>query len=272
MGDAANTATNFGACPSEGCPPNASLCVTGACVVPTCTIGAPNSIAHHCDKSSVAGVLARRLCPETCGCDAPRSPLALSLPMSGCGDKCVRSGKYLARRMALPCADMLPTDPEFAAFLDNWDLVRMDWPNDWQYGGWNYVEGIRLSGCGFLNNMTAMTENIGPGTGRMGSQGWAPYLFGINACVEDGTFFPVKPLSYFCPVACGCHAGDPHCPDSCPARTPSTPLCPDELLQTAEAGFPFPSGSNVDWFSPSPYQLSIGEVNATCPLTPKNRF
>ena len=30
-----------------------------------------------------------------------------------------------------------------------------------------------------------------------------PYLFGINPCIEGGTFFPTKPLSYFCPVACG---------------------------------------------------------------------
>ena len=180
----------------------------------------------------------------------------------------MRSGRYLDRRKALPCQDLSPTDPSFAAFLDSWDEIRLDWPADWQWGSINYIQGIRTHGCGFLRNVTAMAEAIE----LMGGIGWPPYLFGINACVEDGVFFPVKPLSYFCPVACGCHAGDPHCPDSCPARTPSTPLCPDELLQTAEAGFPFPSGSNVDWFSPSPYQLSIGEVNATCPLTPKNRF
>ena len=57
-----------------------------------------------------------------------------------------------------------------------------------------------------------------------------PYLFGINPCIEGGTFFPTKPLSYFCPVACGCHSGDPHCPDACPMRTAATPMCPAAQL------------------------------------------
>ena len=96
-----------------------------------------------------------------------------------------------------------------------------------------------------------------------------PFLFGINACVEDGIFFPVKPLSYFCPAACGCKAGDPHCPDSCPARDETTPICPEEHRAPA-----------MDWFNPSPHQrASVGEVytfpsttNGSCPLSPKNRF
>lgn len=37
--------------------------------------------------------------------------------------------------------------------------------------------------------------------------------------------------SYFCPVACGCHAGDPHCPDSCPAREPHAPICPPFMAE-----------------------------------------
>ena len=243
MGDAANTATNYAHCPAERCPPEASLCRNGTCVVPDCA-----SIAHHCDEGSVAGTRARQLCPETCGCDAPRSPLVLSLPSSGCGDRCVRSGRYLDRRQQLPCEDLPPTDPDFAAFLRKWDAIRMDWPADWSWGSFNYIQGIRLSGCAFLRNNTAITEALG----QMGQLGWPPFLFGINACVEDGVFFPVKPLSYFCPVACGCHAGDPHCPDSCPRRNETTAICPEEWRRT---------GVNIDWFS-----------DGSCPLTPKNRF
>jgi hypothetical protein len=48
----------------------------------------------------------------------------------------------------------------------------------------------------------------------------------LNVCIEGGGFWPIKPVSYFCPVSCGCHSGDPHCPDKCPARTPATPRCP----------------------------------------------
>ena len=155
--------------------------------------------------------------------------------------------------------------PSLRAFLDNWDLVRMDWPNDWQYGGWNYVEGIRLSGCGFLNNMTAMTENIGPGTGRMGSQGWAPYSLVLNACVEDGTSSrSSRSPTFVLPRAAATLA----------IRTAQTAARQEHLLRRfartscyrrpKQASFSF--RSNVDWFSPSPYQLSIGEVECDVPL------
>ena len=52
-----------------------------------------------------------------------------------------------------------------------------------------------------------------------------PYILSVNGCIEGGTFFPLKPLSYFCPAACGCRSGDMHCPDQCPERTPETPIC-----------------------------------------------
>ena len=54
-------------------------------------------------------------------------------------------------------------------------------------------------------------------------------LFGTypHRCVAKGAWADVKPVSYFCPEACGCHAGDEHCPDQCPSRPdPPTELCP----------------------------------------------
>ena len=66
---------------------------------------------------------------------------------------------------------------------------------------------------------------------------YPPYLFGTNLCIEGGSFFPIKPVSYFCPVACGCRSGDAHCPDMCPIRTPETPLCPE--AQQAAIADPF---------------------------------
>ena len=35
---------------------------------------------------------------------------------------------------------------------------------------------------------------------------------------EGGWQWQTKPLSYFCPAACGCRGGEPHCPDACPAN------------------------------------------------------
>ena len=47
------------------------------------------------------------LCPQTCGCADPRSPLALALPLNGCGDRCVLSGAYREALAALPCEDLV---------------------------------------------------------------------------------------------------------------------------------------------------------------------
>ena len=62
---------------------------------------------------------------------------------------------------------------------------------------------------------------------------YSPFVYGINMCTETGKYFPIKPLSYYCPVACGCRAGDPHCPASCPARNESDmsvgALCPGHM-------------------------------------------
>ena len=59
-----------------------------------------------------------------------------------------------------------------------------------------------------------------------------PYTYGGNMCVEEGAWFPIKPLSYFCPVACACASGDPHCPTSCPEKratnvSDASSYCPD---------------------------------------------
>lgn len=46
-------------------------------------------------------------------------------------------------------------------------------------------------------------------------------------CLEGGTWLPIRQLASACPVTCGCRAGDPNCPLSCPARNASTPPCAD---------------------------------------------
>ena len=61
----------------------------------------------------------------------------------------------LDKRQQLPCEDLPPTDPDFAAFLSKWDTLRMDWPADWSWGSVNYIQGIRLSGCTHTEARTA---------------------------------------------------------------------------------------------------------------------
>ena len=54
----------------------------------------------------------------------------------------------------------------------------------------------------------------------------SPYFLGRSPCVRFAGS-RAKPLSLFCPQACGCHRGDQDCPTTCPERTASDPLCPE---------------------------------------------
>lgn len=211
-----------------GCPAERPICKDGECITAVCS-----DLKMYCHKSSVAGVRARQLCSSTCGCDAPRYPLALSLPDSGCGSNCVESGKYLEARAALPCADVDKADPDFVAFLDDWYQVGLSWPGDWQQGSIDYIRALRRDGCAYLGNESTITNAVS----QHGA--YPSNLHSVNLCVENGFWMPIKPLSYYCPVACGCRSGDAHCPDACPARTADTPLCPD--YQRSESANPFPA-------------------------------
>jgi len=51
------------------------------------------------------------------------------------------------------------------------------------------------------------------------------YFLGRSPCVRFAGS-RAKPLSLFCPRACGCHRGDQDCPTTCPERDAYDPLCP----------------------------------------------
>ncbi len=57
----------------------------------------------------------------------------------------------------------------------------------------------------------------------------SPYWYGRNLCVRGRGH---KPLSFFCPEACGCHRGDEDCPLTCPEREATTPICPAHQQKT----------------------------------------
>ena len=182
-----------------------------------------------------------------------------------CGDQCLRTGRYLERRAAIPCEDVAPTDPNFLDFLEDWERVSIDWNADWRVGTELILVNLRLYGCDFLGSLDAMAQaNV-----------YKPYFLGLNPCVEHGGSFPSKPLSYFCPVACGCRSGDPHCPDTCPARNASTPTCPAH--QRSDLGNFCPQWSF--WVTGQPQQpdqvwhdgangLLCPSLDGTCPLSP----
>ena len=79
-----------------------------------------------------------------------------------------------------------------------------------------FIDLFRRFGCNYLN-MNGLPENytMPPEQPLF----WpANFGVGVNPCIINGYYYPVKPMSYFCPVSCGCRAGDLHCPDTCPAR------------------------------------------------------
>lgn len=190
------------------CPLTKPLCrKDGVCIDPVCA-----DVAEYCRQPTVVGLRARQMCPLTCKCHEPRSSLSLGLPREGCGHKCLRLGTYLQKRRELPCEDVQKDDPAWREFLDDWDTVRKLWPQDWNLSSTYFIGALRDLGCSYFNSSN---EYLG-----------FAYWGGVNLCVELASYYPVRPLSYFCPVTCGCRRGDKHCPDSCPARTTSTELCP----------------------------------------------
>jgi hypothetical protein len=161
------------------------------------------------------GLRARQLCPVTCGCKDPLSSLALFLPKSGCGELCLQTPDYEAALAQAPCEDVSADDPTFNEYVDAVVNASVTWPNDWKDSGAFTLESFRRLGCPYVT-MTA-------------EEAWAngaydPQWGGLDFCKEDRVFYPIKPLSYFCPVSCGCRSGDPHCPGTCP--------CADECNST----------------------------------------
>ena len=194
-----------GACPEERFP----MCdeATDACITPVCA-----NFEHSCKTGSTLGVRARQFCPQTCGCDDPLSDLALYLPASGCGEQCARAGPYIERRRALPCTDVSTDDEKFQAAVADILRVAQTWPLAWLETATVFYAALAKNGCAYLGaDWTSLTRGV--------DYGFYPYAFGLNVCTGDGGIWPVKPMSYFCPVACGCRSGDAHCPDACPARS-----------------------------------------------------
>ena len=196
------------------------LCKPGAWVGPnefdefapahTCADVGCDYLRQYCNEVSDIGVRSRMLCPATCGCDLPRSSLALSLPLSGCPERCDRTVRYKIALAEMPCQDVDREDPVFNEFLDNWQAAAQLWPQAWQQITNGYVGLLKYEGCDFIASATPPAD-IQPSFPASGGQA-------INVCVENGASVPLKALSIFCPVACGCRAGDNDCPDSCPAR------------------------------------------------------
>ena len=189
--------------------------------MPTC-----EDVRQFCNEDTVTGLRARQICPKTCGCEDPRGSLALWGPSQGCPKNCQKSGPFRAALDDLSCKDVHSHDTQFVKYLDNWVNFTKSMPGLARKAARSWIAALRTLGCDFLNPALWTEEQA-----EQLKDSWSPYMNGFNLCTTKGTSYPVKPLSYFCPKACGCHTEDNGCPGSCPARNASDQLCPAHQRQ-----------------------------------------
>ena len=178
-----------------------------------------------CNNDTIVGLRTRQLCSQTCGCAEPRGLLALWQPSQGCPPSCHKIGRFGAALDGLPCKDVQRDDTDLVAYLDSWEKVAQTWPSSARSSSNHYISELRSFGCDYLRDSTKYIT-------------MPPYLTGKNLCITAGINLPVKPLSYFCPSACGCHSEDIGCPRSCLARNASDQLCPAHQRQCRAWGSP----------------------------------
>lgn len=238
---------------------------TRACTKPTC-----DDVQVFCHAANETGRLARAFCPSSCGCDYPLSPLALSLPYWGCPEG-AKSGAFREHLAALPCEDVTNVssyghvyDRElsrstgwnwkhewnvtrldlFAAFLDSMEKAAFILTLTDARTVINDVKYLRMYGCEYLSNpklwdsmdaYTWYTDARNKGLG-LNDKARPPYLRGMNLCIRGAK--NMKPLSFWCPVACGCTREDMDCPLTCPARQDVDDVCPP-WQRTTELSHPY---------------------------------
>ena len=194
------------------------------CTAPSCAI-----VKRYCNNVDELGRRTRAICPLTCGCESGRrSDLALSLPREGCGH--VDTNGITRKELEdEPCEDVPKDDPVFGKFLDNKERIALSQPLDLQTQTLIEVRSLRKYGCEYLTNTNLWDDVSTVQTffrdAKVESLVRPPYFLGRNPCARYAGS-SVKPLSVFCPRACGCHRGDQDCPTTCPERHASTPLCP----------------------------------------------
>ena len=121
----------------------------------TCRDARCADVVPYCNGNTVIATRARMMCPVTCGCDQPRSPLALSLDSEGCPTRCKSTAAYKVALQTTPCEDVPKNDTNFVHYLDNWKSAAADWPKDWSETALTYVELLRTYGCDYLRYTSA---------------------------------------------------------------------------------------------------------------------
>ena len=145
----------------------------------------------------------------------------------------------------IPCKDVSPEEDEYDAtlsqyspvnitrwsafknFLDLWEEANEGAPLEMKKETASDIKYLREYGCDYLKN-TSLWDSLNSyeawqADAQNNKTMKSPYFIGRNLCVRGRGH---KPLSLFCPEACGCHRGDEDCPLTCPERDETTPTCP----------------------------------------------
>mmetsp|Transcript_866 Transcript_866/g.2638 ORF Transcript_866/g.2638 Transcript_866/m.2638 type:complete len:847 (-) Transcript_866:23-2563(-) len=238
--------------PCGGCGYDKPLCdhATRTCVEVNC-----EAVRVYCGEANATGRLTRGFCPQLCGCNHPLSPLALALPFWGCGSVDTAGG-YQQYMNEVPCEDASPEPKSESAiaydkflrrefnetrwslfhfFLDNADTSAYALPLEANKAAVWDIRFLRRFGCQYLSDPTLWHSFNSTWDALFFDSLTKPdlvkpaYFLGRNLCVRGGN--PFKPLSLFCPEACGCYRGDRDCPLECPTRVAADNVCPDYQQQ-----------------------------------------
>ena len=112
--------------------------------------------------------------------------------------------------------------------LDKWEEAIEAAPLETQKATERDIKYLRKYGCDYLKNSSLWDSLDSYEAWKADAQSnnstvITPYWLGRNLCVRGRGH---KPLSLWCPEACGCHRGDQDCPLQCPERDATTPICP----------------------------------------------
>jgi hypothetical protein len=180
-----------GICPgyTPFCDPELKQCINISCA----------DLVGSCLKDSTAGVRARQFCPITCNCHNPSGQLVLTSPDYGCPINCAEYSSYDEAVSVDACEDQSTNSSAFIKYLNEVTTQTADWPQFWQEQWEIFVYPLlSMWGCVAVDALKSNTEQP------------------QNFCIDGGSFWPIKPLTYLCPVTCGCESDMTWgCPSSC---------------------------------------------------------
>jgi len=177
------------------CPAHRPFCDGHTCRNMSCS-----DVEPYCNDDTTTGIRARQFCPETCNCHNPFTHQVLNDPNYGCPASCADKEPYReVLSNNITCEDVPMNSSLIAQHLSDIEIVVDTWPGLWREQWDTMISPIFLAmGCGAIDMIKSIDVS--------------PFDF----CTFDGSLWPVKPISYLCPVTCGCSEemiwG---CPESC---------------------------------------------------------